>query len=146
MSYGPKIKLTLLVSTRIIDFRLAHTGFEPVTSGFLTACSTAEQNALSVLILQCYSGPPWIRTRPVRFRPGSIVHYSTCQELHTANVTQNPTVFEAQNFMETMGIEPIHQPCKGQSPTLEHAPPNNGTLENRTPHSILAKDKRRLGT
>lgn len=45
-----KIKLTLLISTRTIDFRLAHTGFEPVTSGLHTACSTAEQNALSVLV------------------------------------------------------------------------------------------------
>ena len=47
---SPKIKLTLLISTRTIDFRLAHTGFEPATSGFPTACSTAEQNALSVLV------------------------------------------------------------------------------------------------
>ena len=47
---APELKLTLLISTRLIDFQLAHTGFEPVTSGFPTACSTAEQNALSVLV------------------------------------------------------------------------------------------------
>lgn len=60
-----KIKLTLLISTRTIDFRLAHTGFEPVTSGFPTACSAAEQNALSVLVdtYRIRTDTLWVQTK-----------------------------------------------------------------------------------
>ena len=46
---SPKLKLTLLISTRLIDFQLAHTGLEPITSGN-AARSTIERNALSVLV------------------------------------------------------------------------------------------------
>lgn len=71
--------------------REAHTGGVPIV---LASCPNLELGLAGVLLN--LSGPPGIRTRPVRFRPGSITFFSTYRKLHTANVTQNPTVFEAQ--------------------------------------------------
>ena len=44
------------------------------------------------------SGPPWIRTRPVRLSPGSIDLSFDLPGIHP-RVTQNPTVFEAHVWL-----------------------------------------------
>jgi len=57
------------------------------TSG-ISACSFRRPEIFN-------SGPPWIRTRPVRLSPGSIDLSFDLPGIHP-RVTQNPSVFEAR--------------------------------------------------
>lgn len=61
----------------------------------LASCPNLELGLTGVLLN--LSGPSWIRTRPVRFRLGSIAFLRLAKRT-SSTVTQNPTVFEARVF------------------------------------------------
>lgn len=83
-------------------------GIHQSAAGFLSASGISAYSFRRPEIFN--SGPPWIRTRPVRLSPGSIDLSFDLSGIHP-RVTQNPSVFEAHEELLPSAPRPRDWRC-----------------------------------